>query len=308
MISQLIVLGSIGTIFDHASIVTAVALVVRSIYFFQVFAGQPPAQVGTPSDLGSSLLSVLTVLGTVITVLGLLFSVYLFYRTRLEISVKVENSVDLAINVLDIHRYPLEEEVWKQFRESRVPFKYLMILLAMISVAILISIINLLIIYIKHLPQIFEIIFSDITIILCTILAPISILSYMYSRARFLALGTTSEEASRWVMDRAEMSVYADYNYLLAKARWSLKQMEATVITVRSDNVEGILRPSRFSAGLYIIKATIKPDQDEKGAFIILIEFIPTLKDKFIIGKYINRFLDLMGSNGFSPNNPVADI
>ncbi len=120
-------------------------------------------------------------------------------------------------------------------------------------------------------------------------------------------LGTTPEESIRWVMDRAEMSVCADYNYLLAKAHWSLKQMKATAITVRSDNVEGMIRSSRPSFTLYTIKATIKPDQDDQSTFIILVEFTPTLKDKFIIGKYINRFLDLMGSNGFSSNNPVIE-
>jgi len=308
MISQLIVLGSVGTISDPALVVTVLSFPLRSMYFSQFYGGKPPEQGATSFDLSPyvNLASItITTLGIVITFLGIVITIYLFYRGRAEKPVKVEKSVDPAINVLEIHRYPLEDKLWKAIKNRR-KLIYYFLRIDLIYWGVLTAI-TLILVYLTI------ILFEAFVVIPLVLLAGslfrlfIAIIAYQVVQVRYMELGATSEEGSRFVLDHAEMSVCADYNYLLAKGRWSLKQMEAFAITVNSNSIEGILRTPPFLSGNGTLKATIKADQGEKATFIIIVECSLILTNELIKGKYINRFLDLMGSNGFSPN-PVTDI
>jgi hypothetical protein len=288
-----------------AASIMVFGLIGKAVDFLQVYGNNPPAQGATWPDLGPYFNLVAIIVG----VLGIAFSIYFIYRDRWAMSAKIEKSVDSAIIIKNICRCPLNYGSWEGFKQS-IENKYISSLIIALSpvLTFIIYFLSSGIYYYYKLLTLSDIGFTGYELLLLIIYAIGSFgffIAYRRSRASYLNLGNKPEECIRLVMDNAEMSIYANYNYLLAKAYWSLKQMEASGITIGDDYAEGFLR---IDPHLCSLKASIMPKQNGTGIFTILIECTrakenPVIINEFIRGKYINRFLDLMGSGGFGPKN-----
>jgi hypothetical protein len=283
------------------------------IVFLPILNAPSPTQYQPSFDLANLLLGVLTVLGTIITVLGLLVSIYFFQRTMsmstAKIETKPEQSIDPSILVLDIYRCPVDKKLWEKYRnQAKLQLDQARTTNNGVRVMLVLSVffaftLNYLY-YSSSFPAgqlppfliVARIAFSLFALLFIA-LVPLTTKAYNWSKMRFRKIDTSPEKASWWLMDHAEMAVCAEYNYLFLKAQWVLKQMSAEAITVKSDSVEGMMvNRSSFR----MMKSTIKPDPDEKNTFLISVNLLTAPRQSQLIkGSYINRFLDLMVSGGF---------
>ncbi len=268
----------------------------------------PPTPTGSEGLFSTDFGPYINLTTIILGILGTVLTVYFFYLGRVTRPNRIEEkTVDPAIEVLGIERQALTEPRWKFVLRS---------LRLQTGVSIVNDILLVIAFVIANGIVTRESGLSWLTVFLIgegIFIVILSLITIRNDRFIISTLGDSPEDARDTIMASATLSVMAHYRYLFAKTQWSLRQMNITVFdeTAGSPTIVSMIgRRSFFRSYNGRLRITITPEEDEPGTYSIAIDcFTPQRKRRnswhyLYEGTIINRFIDLMGSNGFTIDYP----